>query len=131
MANTKPKKRRIKSAETVRQKAEKSAAPAKKRRVRSALSTAAKPIKTAHKTGKKEYYLPMPDNKFGNFLNKRRRFIPSYFRNSFQELKEVKWPNRKQTIQLTLAVFAFAVTFGTIITAVDFVLDKLSKYIYQ
>jgi preprotein translocase SecE subunit len=131
MANSQPKKkRRIRQAETVRQKAEKSAAPEKKsRRVRRVISTAAKPVKAAHKTGKKEYYLPIPETRIGKFLNKRRRFIPSYFRNSFNELKEVKWPNRKQTVQLTLAVFAFAITFGAIITVVDYILDKIFKNI--
>lgn len=52
-----------------------------------------------------------------------------YFRNSWKELKLVTWPNRKQTLQLTFAVFVFAVVFGAIITAVDYGLDKLFRAI--
>jgi len=121
-------KRRVRSVESVRQKVEKSAQKAPKTsRVGRATSTLLKPIKAVHKTGKKEYYLPIPDNKFTKVLNSKRHFIPSYFRNSFKELKDVKWPNRKETTQLTIAVFAFATAFGIIITITDYGLDKLFK----
>src|SRR5689334_18988282 len=110
-------KRRIRPAQTVRQQAQETVSPKRQpRRLRRAIGQSVRPFKAAHRAGQKEYYLPIPDGKIGRFLNKRRSFIPSYFRNSFRELKEVRWPNRKQTTQLTLAVFIFAFIFGFLIT---------------
>ncbi len=123
-----PKKRRVLKQPTVRENAKKQqTAPVKKRRVRKVISVGVTPFKTANRVGKKEYYLPMPDNKVGRFLNKRRSFIPKYFSNSFSEVRKVIWPNRKETAQLTLAVFVFALIFGLIITITDYGLDKLFK----
>jgi preprotein translocase SecE subunit len=127
-----PKKRRVRKSETVRQKAEiasKVKDTPKPRRVKKTLSTAGKPVSAAYRFGQKEYYLPMPKNKFGRFLNKRRYFIPKYFRESFKELKEVTWPDRKQTTQLTIAVFVFAITFGIMVAVVDYGLDRIFKRI--
>lgn len=53
--------------------------------------------------------------------------VPRYFKNAWRELRQVKWPTRKETIQLTLAVFAFALVFGTLITITDYGLDRLFK----
>jgi preprotein translocase SecE subunit len=127
-----PKKRRIKKAETVRQKADtatKAKAAPKPRRVKKTLNTAGKPVGAAYRYGKKEYYLPLPDNKLGRFLNKRRHIIPKYFRESFKELKLVSWPDRKQTTQLTIAVFVFAITFGILVAVTDYGLDRIFKKI--
>lgn len=131
MADTPKKKRKLRAAPaTVREKAQTEAdKPAKKRRIRRAAGVAAKPIKAVHRVGKKEYYLPMPKNRFGRFLNKRRYFIPKYFRSSWKELKEVTWPNRKQTTQLTIAVFIFAIVFGLLVAITDYGLDKIFKRI--
>lgn len=123
-------KRRIRPAETVRERAEKSSTAVKKpRRVRRTASVIAKPIISAHRFGQKEYYLPMPSNKFGRFINKRRYVIPRYFREAWQELKGVKWPNRKETTQLTFAVFIFAIIFGILVAVTDYGLDKVFKKI--
>lgn len=51
----------------------------------------------------------------------------NYFRQSWQELKQVTWPGRRETIQLTFAVFVFAISFGLLIAVVDFGLDKLFR----
>jgi preprotein translocase SecE subunit len=128
-AAKKPKKRQLKKVETVRERASKATEPHKPRRLRVARTTAAKPLKKAAQVGRKEYYLPLPDNRIGRFLNKRRRFIPKYFRESWQELRNVTWPNRRQTLQLTVAVFIFAIFFSVLITAVDYGLDKVFKNI--
>lgn len=80
-----------------------------------------------HKIAKKELYLPLPDNKLGKFLNKRRTIIPKYLRESWSELKQVNWPNRKQTISLTFAVFVFAIIFGIIVAIIDSGLNQLFK----
>lgn len=123
-------KRRIKASRSVRDQAviDKSITrgPTRVRRTASAVFS---PIKAMHRTGKKEYYLPMPDSRLGRFLNKKRHIIPSYFRNSFKELRDVKWTSRKETVNLTMAVFIFAVVFGIIIALTDYGLDKLFKKI--
>ena len=100
---------------------------AKPRKLKEGASKAISPLHKVAKAGKKEVYLPLPDNKTGRFLNKRRSLIPKYFRESWQELRKVTWPNRKQTIQLTLAVFVFAIVFAVFVAAVDYGLDKLFR----
>ena len=54
-------------------------------------------------------------------------FFLRYIRDSWRELRQVTWPKRKITFQLTLAVFIFAIFFGAIISVVDYGLDKLFK----
>lgn len=55
--------------------------------------------------------------------------FPAYFRNSWRELKQVTWPNWKQSRQLTFAVLIFAVVFGAAIALVDYGLDKIFRNI--
>ncbi|HSX44242.1 MAG TPA: preprotein translocase subunit SecE [Candidatus Saccharimonadales bacterium] len=132
------KKRRIRQApETVRQKAEKSTnKPEKPKRVRKAAKKATSPLVwVAHMIGKllrPFRFLLWP------FKTRPLRFIGrilakilliQYFKNSWKELKQVTWPDRKQTTQLTIAVFAFAIVFGIFITLVDYGLDKVFKRI--
>jgi preprotein translocase SecE subunit len=54
---------------------------------------------------------------------------PAYFRNSFKELKQVTWPNRRESWQLTSAVIIFSIIFGVLIAVVDFGLDKVFKQV--
>ncbi len=123
-------KRRLRPAETVREKATKQASKAQKpRRVKRIVSGATRPLSRINSFRKKEYYLPLPDNRLGRFLNKRRHIVPMYFRNAFKELKDVNWPNRRQTLQLTIAVFIFAFVFGVLISLADYGLDKIFKQI--
>ncbi len=126
------KKRRVvnvaKKTETVRERAERaSETDPKPRRLHATAGKLGKPIKAVHRLGKKEYYLPMPGNRAGRFLNKRRSFVPGFLRNAWAELRLVTWPNRRETLKLTVAVFSFAIAFGLIIAVVDFGLDKLFK----
>lgn len=113
MAEAKKTKRRIKQAPTVREqtKAQSEPKPAKKRRVRAAGKVAAKPLRAFR------------------FLRFLRFLVPPYFRNSWRELKQVTWPSRKETWQLTFAVFAFAIVFGVLVGVVDYGLDKIFKRI--
>lgn len=133
-ASDKPeKKRRVrKVTPTVRQQAAAAAAPKpeKRRRIKKVTGRASTPLKKAYHFGKKEVYLPMPDNKVGRFLNKRRSFIPRYFKDSWKELRLVTWPNRKETTKLTIAVFTFAIVFGLMVAIVDFGLDRLFRKIF-
>ncbi|OGL29704.1 preprotein translocase subunit SecE [Candidatus Saccharibacteria bacterium RIFCSPHIGHO2_02_FULL_47_12] len=63
------------------------------------------------------------------FLGVFRFLVPKYFRNSWLELKQVTWPSRKETWQLTFAVFTFAVIFGLLVGVTDYGLDKIFKRI--
>lgn len=54
---------------------------------------------------------------------------PKYFRNSFHEIRQVKWPNRKDTWKMTFAVIIFAVVFGALAHLTDYGFDKLIKRI--
>ena len=54
---------------------------------------------------------------------------PPYLRGSWRELRQVDWPNRKQTRQLTGAVIMFAVVFGLLVAALDYGLDRLFKQV--
>lgn len=121
------KKIKTKNSETVRDRA--NSIPAKPRRIRRVSNTANKPLKTVARLGRKEYYLPLPDNRLGKFLNRRRSIIPRFIRNAWAEVRQVTWPTRKETIKLTIAVIIFALVFGTLIWIVDYGLEKLFRQI--
>jgi preprotein translocase SecE subunit len=122
-------KRRLRNAETVRERAlkaqEEASKPARPSRLRSTAGAVTKPVRGV---GKIFRYQPL------KFIGKVLRFLgrlllPRYFRNSWRELRQVKWPNFKQTRQLVTAVLLFAVLFGAIVALVDYGLDKLFKQV--
>lgn len=128
MPDQKPKKRRLRPVETVRERAEKAASkPERPRRIRNTAGKVSHPLRVISSIGRKEYYLPLPQNRIGRFLNKRRHIIPRYFRNSWQELRQVTWPSRRETWKLTLAVFTFALVFGIIVALTDYGLEKFFR----
>lgn len=43
-----------------------------------------------------------------------------YFKESWQELEKVTWPDRKTSIRLTIAVVVLSLMVGGFIAAVDF-----------
>jgi preprotein translocase subunit SecE len=51
----------------------------------------------------------------------------TYLRSSWQELKLVTWPTKREGRRLTTAVIIFSVIFGALIALVDYGLDKLFK----
>jgi preprotein translocase SecE subunit len=59
-----------------------------------------------------------------------RHVFPRYFRNSWRELRQVTWPSRRESRQLTTAVIIFSVIFGVLIAGVDYGLDKAFKEIF-
>ena len=67
--------------------------------------------------------LPTPKGKAGKVLGKRIR-LPKYFRDSWQEVKKVNWPNRKETWRLTWSVFIFSAFFAIFTALADFGLSK-------
>jgi len=56
-----------------------------------------------------------------------RWLAPRYFVNAFREVRLVTWPNRRETVRLTVAVFIFAIVFGGLVAVVDKGLDKIFK----
>jgi preprotein translocase subunit SecE len=53
--------------------------------------------------------------------------LPRYIRNAWRELRQVTWPNRRESLRLTSAVIVFATIFGILIALVDYGLDKVFK----
>lgn len=121
------KKETVKKPQTLRERASRAGAEKQPRRLKQAGTNALRPLKALARTGRKEVYLPMPDTRAGRFLNKRRSLMPRYFKQAWQEVKQVKWPGRRETAKLTLAVFIFAIFFGLLISLVDYGLDRLFK----
>jgi preprotein translocase SecE subunit len=76
---------------------------------------------------RRELHLPLPNNKFGRLLGKRVNIVPNYFKEAWRELRLVVWPNRRETLKLSLAVFIFAAIFGGLIWVVDYGLDRLFR----
>lgn len=119
---------KLKKTQSVRDKVAKASTPKKTRKLTNAKSSVSKPIKKIAAIGRKQYHpIKLPKSKYGEFLTKSRKFTPGYFRASWQELKQVIWPNKKETIKLTIAVFLFAIFFALLISLVDYGLDKAFK----
>lgn len=53
--------------------------------------------------------------------------IGGYFAGAWYELKQVRWPNRRATWSMTMAVLAFTAFFVVLIL----LLDALFKYLFQ
>lgn len=63
---------------------------------------------------------------------RRRAMTPlkatgGYFKGAWQELRQVRWPTRKATWSLTLAMLAFTAFFVVVVL----LLDALFKYLFQ
>lgn len=141
MAESKKKRRVVspasKKSETVREKAAKAAeGESKPRRVRATADKAGRPLRAGGRAvakGARPFGFLLkplktrPARAVGRFLSKVL-FI-NYIKNSWKELRQVSWPDRKNTTKLTLAVFAFAISFALVIAIADFGLDKVFKAI--
>jgi len=57
--------------------------------------------------------------------------LGGYFKGAWQELRQVRWPNRKATWGLTLAVIAFVLFFGLLITGLDAAFKLLFQLILK
>ena len=60
-------------------------------------------------------------------LPKWLRAFGGYFKGAWQELRQVRWTNRRATWGLTLAVILFSVFFAAIILG----LDTLFQYLFK
>ena len=120
--------RKVKNPETFRERAvkasEQNQQPDRRSRLRSVASKPAQPVASAARR--------VGQNKAARVVGKPFRLLgrilfPKYFRNSYRELRQVQWPNRSESRQLTFAVLAFAIVFGILVAIVDYGLDKLFR----
>ena len=120
--------RKVKNPETFRERAlkasEQSQQPDRRSRLRSVAGRPAKPVVGAARR--------VGQNKVARIIAKPFRLLgkilfPKYFRNSYRELRQVQWPDRRESRQLTFAVLAFAIVFGILVAGVDYGLDKLFR----
>jgi preprotein translocase SecE subunit len=118
---SKPKRRLVKKAETVRERAEKATEDSKQpRRLHATKRRVSAPFRAAGRGAKKL-------GKFKAFRIIGFIVVPPYFRNSWRELRQVTWLKPKESLRLTYAVLAFATVFGVVIALLDYGLDKLFK----
>jgi preprotein translocase SecE subunit len=59
------------------------------------------------------------------FISTPFRAIGRYFRNSFRELRQVRWPNRTQTWKITFSVILYVVIIAVAIMLLDVLLTFL------
>jgi preprotein translocase SecE subunit len=55
------------------------------------------------------------------------RAVGGYFKGAWIELRQVRWPDRKATWGLTLAVILFSLFFSLVILGLDWVFSYLFK----
>ena len=55
------------------------------------------------------------------------RAFGNYFKGAWVELRQVRWPDRKSTWRLTLAVILFSLIFALVIVGLDAVFSYLFK----
>lgn len=55
--------------------------------------------------------------------------IGDYFKGSWAELRQVRWPNRRTTWSLTLAVLVFTAFFVLLVTLLDYLFQMLFERI--
>jgi preprotein translocase subunit SecE len=98
-------------------KTEKSKAPVKKdqKPVKKTDDKAVKAVKKAEqKPAKKGFILFRPFIAFAR-----------YVRDSWREIRQVRWPNRKLTWKMTGAVIVYVIIFGTVIMLLDMLFSTL------
>lgn len=137
-ADTSKKKVRIRKApQTMREKTATAAVSKPTTRKAKVATKAKSTVRAGVKPLKKVYAKKpsLPQNKLTAFLTKvflpvkkvLRWLAPTYFVNSWREVKQVTWPSRRETWRLTLAVFIFSIIFGLAAYGVDSVLDFVFK----
>lgn len=91
-----------------------------------ATDTAPKSVKTEKPTVKKSTKSTVVAETLERKPNVFAR-IGGYFKGAWVELRQVRWPNRRATWGLTLAVILFSLFFVVLIL----LLDSLFKYIFE
>jgi preprotein translocase subunit SecE len=57
--------------------------------------------------------------------------LAAFVQNSRVELRKVVWPNRQETVQVTIVVFAMVVVLGLFFWGVDLMLQFLTRWLVQ
>lgn len=129
--STKPSKKLVikRKRETVREKIDKTSKKnVRSPRIRSVASKAAGKVTKAKNVLAKEYHpIKTGNSKVGKKLSKKGKITPSYFVQSYRELRQVNWPTFRAAMKLTFAVFAFAFALTVFVFGLDFGFDKLFK----
>lgn len=88
---------------------------------------ATKAVSPAKTTKTKVTVKKAPTDKQPRKWTKPFRAIGGYFKGAWVELRQVRWPNRRATWSLTLAVILFSVFFALMILG----LDALFTFIFK
>lgn len=91
------------------------------------VETKAAPVKKVAKAATKKVTAKVPKEKKQRKALAPLRAIKEYFVGSWRELRMVRWPNRKQTWAMTLAVLLFSLGLGLLI----FLLDALFTFVFK
>jgi preprotein translocase SecE subunit len=116
-------KRRIKKVATVRERAATQPSVSKRRRLRKTAGSASRVFRPLRFLAVPLRFRPI--RKVGRLIG--LVLFPRFFRNAFKELRQVEWPDWRQTSKLTFAVIIFAVGFGLLIALTDYGLDIIFK----
>lgn len=129
----KTKKPRVRKTETIRERNEKVASKLEakankqpKGRIRKFFKLIARPFRAPARIISAPFRT-RPMRFIGRVLG--RILWPKYFRNSWKEVRQVSWPDRRTTWKLTFAVIIFAILFGLAAAGTDWILDKVIKRI--
>ena len=90
--------------------------------------------KAAKKTKNREQLSPKKHNAIVRFLltlTTPFRAIGRYFRDSWRELRLVKWPTRKLTWKMTIAVIVYVLIFAGLIAILDILFTLLFSNIIK
>jgi preprotein translocase SecE subunit len=49
--------------------------------------------------------------------------VSNYFKGAYSELKKVAWPDRKESVRLTIGVVIYSLAFALFIALVDYIFD--------
>ena len=60
---------------------------------------------------------------------KRLNGVQKFYNDTMSEIRKVNWPDRQQTINLTLLVIALSIVLGTLLGGLDFVLLRMFEAI--
>lgn len=90
-----------------------------------------KPTKKAEKVAKKEKKEKNDSGKKPFILIRPFVAFGRYLRNSWRELRQVRWPNRKVTWKMVFAVFVYTAIFITFLVALDILFDWIFSLILK
>ena len=81
------------------------------------------------KAATKKAKTPVVTEKKPRGITRPFRAVGGYFAGAWSELRQVRWPNRRATWSLTLAVILFSLFFAALILGLDAVFSYIFKEI--